>query len=145
MKPSKTRLTHTLHVEAGEAGVDCWGVHIRPYPTPSKRGATTSITPRRAARARHQRPSGAVVRRHRMAPQARLRAAWKPVRRGWRPDYATLGRHAPFEPRAAQLRPHLRAWSRCRHPSTPLKWGSQQYWRGEAGQWPVKPRAQGKR
>ena len=49
MKPSKTRITHTLHGEAGGAGFDFLGFNIRQYPTKAKRGDKTIITPSRRA------------------------------------------------------------------------------------------------
>jgi RNA-directed DNA polymerase len=145
LKPSKTRITHTLHGEEGEAGVDFLGFNIRQYPTKSERGYKTSIKPSREAMARHQRQIGAVVRRHRMVPQARLIAALNPVIRGWSHYYSTVCSHETFEQMDEQLRQQLRSWSRLRHPSKTLKWGYQKYWRREEGQWHFKPRAHGKR
>jgi RNA-directed DNA polymerase len=144
-KPSKTRITHTLPVEEGEAGFDFLGFNMRQYPTQSKRGDQTIIQPSREAMARHQRQIRAVVRRHRMAPQARLMAALNPVIRGWSHYFSTVCSHETFEPRDEQRRPQLRSWIRLRPPSQTLNWGYQPYWRGEAGQWHVKPRAPGKR
>jgi len=66
LKPSKTRITHTLHVEAGVAGFDLLGFNIRQYPTKAKRGYKTIITPSRQAVAQHKRQIAEVVRRHRM-------------------------------------------------------------------------------
>ena len=83
LKPSKTRITHTLQVEEGEAGFDFLGFNIRQYPMQSKRGYKTIIKPSREAMARHQRHLRAVVRRHRMDTQARLIEALNPVIRGW--------------------------------------------------------------
>jgi RNA-directed DNA polymerase len=97
LKPSKTRITHTLHVEEGEAGFDFLGFNIRQYPTKSKCGYKTIIKPSREARARHQRQIGAVVHRHRRAPQARLIEALNPVIRGWSHDYSTVCSHETFE------------------------------------------------
>jgi RNA-directed DNA polymerase len=143
--PRNTRLTPTRHVEAGEAGGDFWGDHMRHYPTQSTRGDTTIITPSREAMARHPRQIGAVVRRQRRVRQARLLAALQPVLRGWRHDDSPVGSHETGAPRDAQRRQQLRSWSRLRHPRKPLPWGDQQYWRGEAGPWHGKPRAPGQR
>src|SRR5262245_11025621 len=91
--PSKTRLPHPLHVEEGEGGCACLGFTMRPYPTQSQRGDKTLIQPSREAMARHQRQLGAVVRRQRMDPQARLMEAWTPMLRGWSHDCATIWSH----------------------------------------------------
>ena len=58
LKPRKTRLTHTLRAEEGEAGFDFLGFNIRQYPTKSTRGYKTIIKPSREAMARHQRQIG---------------------------------------------------------------------------------------
>jgi RNA-directed DNA polymerase len=145
VKPSKTRLTHTLRVEEGEAGFDFLGFNIRQYPTKSKRGYKTIIKPSRAAMARHQRQIGAVVRRHRMDTQARLIEALNPVIRGWSHYFSTVCSHETFEQMDEQLRQQLRSWIRLRHPNKTLKWGYQKYWRCEEGQRHFKPQACGKR
>lgn len=145
LKPSKTRITHTLQVEEGEAGFDFLGFNIRQYPTQSKRGYKTIIKPSREAMARHQRQIGAVVRRHRMDTQARLIEALNPVIRGWSHYFSTVCSHETFEQMDEQLRQQLRSWIRLRHPNKTLKWGYQKYWRCEEGQRHFKPRARGKR
>ena len=145
MKPRKTRITHTLPVAGGDAGFDCLGFHLRPYPPTSTRGDKPIIKPSREARARHQRPIGAVVRRPRMNAPARLIAALHPVSRGWSPGVSTVCRHETCEPRDEPRRQHLRSWSRCRQPTKSLTWGDPQSWRDEDGQRHVMPRARGKR
>jgi RNA-directed DNA polymerase len=145
LKPSKTRITHTLQVEEGEAGFDFLGFNIRQYPTKSKRGDKTIIKPSREARARHQRQIGAVVRRHRRATPARLMEALNPVIRGWSHYFSTVCSHETFEQLDEQLRQQRRSWIRLRHPNKSLKWGDQKYWRCEDGQRNFRPRARGKR
>jgi RNA-directed DNA polymerase len=144
-QPRNPRLTQTLHVEAGEAGVDSLGFNMRQDPTQAQRGYKPSSKPSREALARHQRQSGAVVRRPRMAPQARLIAALHPVIGGWSHYSSAVCSQETFAQRDAQLRHQRRSWSRLRHPSKTLPWGDQQYGRGEAGQWHFKPRAYGRR
>jgi RNA-directed DNA polymerase len=144
-QPSKTRITHTWHVEGGEAGVAFLGFNMRQYPTKSKRGYKTLINPSREAMARHQRQMGAGVRRHRMDAQERLMAALNPVLRGWSHDCSTVCSHETFAPMDEQRRQQLRSWIRVRHPTKRLKWGDQQYWRCEDGQRNFMPRARGTR
>jgi len=143
--PRTPRLTHPVPGEPGAAGCDVRGVNRRQAPTTSTRGDTTLITPSREARARQQRPLGAVGRRPRRAPQARGLAAWPPVLRGGRHACFTVGSHETFAPRDAQLRPQRRAWIRRRQPHKPLNGGDQPDWRGEAGPRPVTPPARGTR
>jgi RNA-directed DNA polymerase len=144
-KPSTTRITHTLQVEEGEAGFDLLGFNMRQYPTKSKRGDKAIIKPSREAMARHQRPIGAVVHRHRMDVQGRLIEALNPVIRGWSHYFATVCSHETFEQMDEQRRQQLRSWIRFRHPNKSLKWGYQQYWRYEDGHRHFGPRARGKR
>jgi RNA-directed DNA polymerase len=145
LKPSKTRITHTLQVEEGEAGVDFLGFNIRQYPAKAKRGYKTIIKPSREAMARHQRQIGAVVHRHRMDAQGRLIEALNPVIRGWSHYFSTVCSHETFEQMDEQLRQQLRSWIRFRHPNKSLKWGDQKYWRYENGPRHFGPRACGKR
>jgi RNA-directed DNA polymerase len=145
LKPSQTRITHRLQVEAGEAGFDFLGFNIRQYPTQSKRGYKTIIKPSREAMARHQRQLRAVVHRHRMDTQGRLIEALNPVIRGWSHYFSTVCSHETFEQRDEPLRQQRRSWSRFRHPNQSLKWGDQKSWRHEDGQWNFQPRAGGKR
>jgi len=143
--PRKPRLTHTLPVEEGEAGVDSRGCNIRQDPRQSTRGDKPISNPSREAMARHQRQLRAVVHRHRLDTQGRLIEAFTPVSRGWSHDCSTLCRDETFEPRDAQRRQQLRSWIRCRQPPKRLKWGSQKDGRPEEGQWNCRPRAGGKR
>jgi len=145
LKPSKTRITHTLQVEEGETGFDFLGFNMRQYPTKSKRGYKTIIKPSREAMARHQRQRGAVARRHRRDAQERFIEALNPVIRGWSHYFSTVCSHETFEQMDEQLRQQLRSWIRLRHPNKTLKWGDQKYWRCEEGQWNFRPRAHGKR
>jgi RNA-directed DNA polymerase len=145
LTPPTTRLPHTLQVEAGEAGCDCLGCHMRPYPTTSTRGDTTIIPPSREAMARHQRQRRAGVRRPRMDPQARVSEAVNPGIRGGSPDGSTGGRHATCAQRDEPRRPQRRSWIRCRHPPKRRKGGDPQDWGGEDGRRNGRPRAWGQR
>jgi RNA-directed DNA polymerase len=133
LKPSQTRITHTLHVEAGVAGFDFLGFNIRQYPTKAKRGYKTIITPSRQAVAQHKRQIAEVVRRHRMDRQGRLIEALNPVIRGWSNYFSTVCSRETFEEVDEELRHQLRSWSRFRHPNKPRTWAYQQYWR-QAGE-----------
>lgn len=145
LKPSKTRITHTLRAEEGEAGYDFLGFNIRQYPTKTTRGYKTIIKPSREAMARHQRQIVGIVRRHRMAPQARLIEALNPVIRGWSHYFSTVCSHEAYEQLDEQLGQQLRSWSRFRHPQKSLKWGAQKYWRCTNGRRHFMPRVHGKR
>ena len=132
LKPSKTRITHTLTIREGEAGFDFLGFRIRQYPVKSARGYKTIIKPNRQAKAQHQRQLVEVVRRHRMESQGRFIEAVNPVIRGWSNYFSTVCSKETFEDLDWELRQQLRAWIRFRHPRKSLKWSYQKYWRRQA-------------
>ena len=96
LKPSKTRIAHTLNPEKsenGKAGFDFLGYHIRQYPVSrhksNKNGAgqilgfTTLISPSKQACKKHQEKIRSIFRKHKYSPQARLIQELNPVVRGW--------------------------------------------------------------
>ena len=144
-KPSKTRITHTLKGEEGMAGCDFLGFHLRQYPTKSKRGYKTIITPSRRAMAQPQRQIIESVRRHRTEGQARLIAVLNPMIRGWSNYFSTVCSKETFAQMDEAWRQQLRAWIRVRHPNKHRRWGQQRYWRREDGRLHFTPRGGGRR
>ncbi len=81
-KPSKTRITHTLHEHQGQVGFDFLGCTIRQFPVGHTRtgrttsgqplGFTTRITPSKEAITRHTADLGTVIRHHRTVSQEEL-------------------------------------------------------------------------
>ncbi|BAZ68415.1 reverse transcriptase homolog (plasmid) [Fischerella sp. NIES-4106] len=100
LKPSKTRLTHTLNPklsEDGVAGFDFLGHHIQQYPSGKYRsnrgtdgrilGFTTLITPSSKQCKAHQQEIGRIIKKHRSSPQAALIKDLNPIIRGWTSYY----------------------------------------------------------
>ena len=96
LKPSKTRIAHTLDPESSEdgiAGFDFLGYNIRQFPAGkyvsprnSKKdvvGFNTFITPSKDACKKHQSRIKEVIRKHKNSSQARLISELNPVIRGW--------------------------------------------------------------
>ena len=96
LKPSKTRIAHTLNKlasEDGKAGFDFLGYHIQQYPAgkyvSSKRGNgeilgfKTLITPTKQATKEHQRNIKRIIRENKSTSQAQLIQELNPVIRGW--------------------------------------------------------------
>jgi len=96
LKPSKTRITHTLIPELsedGKAGFDFLGYNIRQFPAGkyvSSRnryigalGFNTFIIPSKDACKRHQARIREIIRKHKNSPQAQLIIELNPVIRGW--------------------------------------------------------------
>jgi RNA-directed DNA polymerase len=93
LKPSKTRLTHTLAMGPEQPGGDVLGFPIQPYPagktTSGKdcrgrlHGFTTHITPSPTALQKHVDALRKTIARHKHAEQERLMQALNPQIRGW--------------------------------------------------------------
>ncbi len=96
LKPSKTRITHTLIPEEsqdGTAGFDFLGYNIRQFPAgkyvSAKNGNrdvlgfNTFITPSRTSCKEHQEKIKGIIRKHKSSPQAKLIMELNPIIRGW--------------------------------------------------------------
>jgi RNA-directed DNA polymerase len=96
LKPSKTRIAHTLYPELSEdktAGFDFLGYNIRQYPAGkyiSARktngnilGFKTIINPSQESCKKHQENIRKVVKKHKHSPQALLIKELNPIIRGW--------------------------------------------------------------
>jgi RNA-directed DNA polymerase len=89
LKPSKTRITHTLE---GDAGFEFLGFQVRQHPVGRRHSGTnrygkplgfkTLIKPSKTAIKRHLVEVKRLVRAHRAGPQEGLIAALNPVIRG---------------------------------------------------------------
>ncbi|MDJ0648395.1 MAG: group II intron maturase-specific domain-containing protein [Xenococcaceae cyanobacterium MO_188.B19] len=143
LKPSKTRITHTLNPELSEdglAGFDFLGHHIQQFPVgkhncaiePQNKkplGFRTLITPSKDACKNHQLELKRVVRKHKYSHQARLINELNPIIRGWTNYYQfsdaqsvgelTRQDHLLFE--------KLRAWGRHKCKGK-LKKAYEKYW-----------------
>ncbi len=109
LKPSKTRIAHTLYPELsedGRAGFDFLGHHIQQYSAGKYRsnrdsqgrllGYITLITPSKKAIKAHLQQVRRIIKIHRTSPQAALIKDLNPVIRGWtsyffNSDAATVG------------------------------------------------------
>lgn len=96
LKPSKTRIAHTLNPELSEdgiAGLDFLGYNIRQFPAGKYNSARngnrdilgfyTLITPSKESCKRHQESIRNIIRKHKNSPQALLIKELNPVIRGW--------------------------------------------------------------
>ena len=102
LKPSKTRIAHTLiseQSEDGQAGFDFLGYHIRQFrvgkykssihpSTREKLDFRTLITPSKSACKRHQQKIGDVLKKHKYSHQAKLIVELNPIIRGWTNYYS---------------------------------------------------------
>jgi RNA-directed DNA polymerase len=134
LKPSKTRITHTLNSEAGEAGFDFLGFTIRQYPVRKTRlGFKTIITPSKKAIKRHGLQMREVIIHHKTAQQAHLIMALGPVIGGWSHYYSRVCSTRTYSKVDRTLFHQLRAWIKGRHPKQSRQWATAKYWKREGG------------
>ncbi len=147
LKPSKTRITHTLQHDHEEVGFDFLGFHIQQFPvgkthagktsgrTPQRLTFKTLITPSQAAMQRHQAAIARCIQRHRAAPQAALIHHLNPIIRGWTNYYATVTSSATYSKMGHLTYLKLRAWAQRRHPNKSRSWIAEKYWHRNSGTW----------
>jgi len=147
LKPSKTRIGHTLREHNGQAGFDFLGFTIRQHPMGKYRtgrdtrgrplGFKTLTKPSKAKVALHQRRLTAMIRRHRAAPQEALIRHLNPVIRGWCNYYRSAASSQTFHRARHLLFQSLYRWARRRHPDKGQRWIVRKYWR--LPQWTFAP------
>ena len=149
LKPSKTRITHTLRGDEGNAGLDFLGMTIRHHPvgkahaarcgnqwgTRRALGFKTIITPSKDAVARHLETLAEVIVRHQPAPQAALIDHLNPIIRGWTSYYSTVSAKRTFSTLSYLTYRKLRRWAERRHPRKGGPWISSRYWHPDKGPW----------
>lgn len=130
LKPSKTRIAHTLipeQSEDGKAGFDFLGYHIQQYrvskykssvnpTTKQKLGFRTLIIPSKEACKKHQQRIKEVITKHKYSHQAKLITELNPIIRGWMNYYSFSDGQTTgiFTKQDNLLFQKLRAWGRHR-------------------------------
>jgi RNA-directed DNA polymerase len=132
LKPSKTRLTHTLkRYEQEEPGFDFLGFTIQQFPVGkyhSKQGFKTIITPSKQKQKVHYDQIARVIEAHKAAPQAALISHLNPIIRGWANYYATVVSKVAYSDIDNLMYQKLRAWAKRRHLNKNEEWVSKRYW-----------------
>ena len=139
LKPSKTRLAHTLlEVEGQKPGFDFLGFNIRQYPkgkyhtgknTKGERlGFKTIITPSREKVKAHYDHLAHVIDAYKAAPQAALIKQLNPIIRGWANYYATVISKEIYASLDDLVYQKLTSWAKFRHPKKSKTWVSKKYW-----------------
>jgi RNA-directed DNA polymerase len=150
LKPSKTRITHTLEAVDGKPGFDFLGFTIRLFPCGKSqavrdfRGKPTTfspaIKPSKTSVQRHLQALREVIDRHRGSSQIALIAALNPIIRGWCNYHAIGVISRTFSGIGHRLFRMLFAWARRRHPQKRKRWVFHKYWqRNEGGAWEFCP------
>jgi RNA-directed DNA polymerase len=145
LKPSKTRVTHTLTPYNGNIGFDFLGFNIRQLQTGkthtgkdirgNRLGFKTIIKPSKDAIRRHSQSLQDTIRQHKGVPQAALITHLNPVIRGWTQYYATVASSKTFSKMSYMTFMKLKRWAKRRHTNQSWQKVASKYWRLETGHW----------
>jgi RNA-directed DNA polymerase len=145
LKPSKTRITHTLYQHDGFVGFDFLGFNIRQYKAGTNRsgrlsnskllGFKTLIKPSQEAVERHYQVIERIIEDHRQVTQAQLIEKLNRVIPGWTRYYSTVVSKDTFSRLKNLMFIKLWRWAKRRHPLKPHKWVARKYWPTETGKW----------
>jgi RNA-directed DNA polymerase len=124
LKPSKTRISHTLTPYEGNVGFDFLGFNIRQHPVGKhqsgcngagqKLGFKTIIKPSKKKTALHLETIGNIIDSYKGAPQEALIRGLNSVIRGWCNYYSTVSSKKTFSYCKNIVWSQLRAWARYR-------------------------------
>ncbi len=124
LKPSKTKITHTLNKIDGNVGFEFLGFHIQQHTVGNYRSAknphgtllgfNTLITPSKTKIKTHLVKIAEVIDTHKTAPQAALISKLNPIIRGWSNYYSTVVSKETFNKVDHLTYDKLRAWARTR-------------------------------
>ena len=124
LKPSKTRISHTLTPHEGSVGFDFLGFNVRQHPvgkhqsgyngSGKKLGFKTIIKPSKQKIATHLKTIGSIIKSHKSAPQTALISRLNPIIRGWCNYYSTVSSKKTFGNCKNIVWSQLRAWARYR-------------------------------
>jgi len=156
LKPSKTRISHTLNEYEGHIGFDFLGFTVRQFPVGKYHsgkssngkllGYKTIITPSKTKLKAHMRQIGKLIDGHKSVPQSDLIAHLNPVIRGWTSYYSGAVSKRIFNKADQTLFSQLKAWAQHRHPNKSIRWSVSKYWQTVGlDNWVFKPRNQGQR
>jgi len=144
LKPSKTRLAHTLYKHEGQdAGFNFLGFNIRQYPVGKYNtgyngngkplGFKTLIKPSNQKVKIHYDSISEVISQHKTAPQAALIARLNPAIRGWANYYRTVVSKESYSELDHKVYWKLKSWAQRRHPNKSGKWVKAKYWQTIGG------------
>ncbi len=151
LKPSKTRITHTLSEK--EPGFDFLGFNIRQHRvgkyTSGKvkgklLGFKTLITPSKESQKRHYRKVSEVINKSKAVPQAALIKRLNPIIRGWCNYFSTVVSQKGFEKLWRLVLWKLLKWGLKRHRNKGRKWIKTRYFHRVGGDnWTYATKADG--
>jgi len=136
LKPSKTKLTHTLNEYNGNVGFEFLGFHVQQHKVGNYRSANSSkgiplgfktlITPSKPKVKAHLAKIEEVIDNHNHSPQYALIKRLNLIIRGWSNYYSTVVSKETFSRLDSLIYDKLRAWARRRGKGSINK---DKYWR----------------
>ncbi|WP_212593027.1 group II intron reverse transcriptase/maturase [Spirosoma agri] len=138
LKPSKTRVTHTLQAYEGSIGFDFLGFTIRQFSKQTDQGTgklrfTTLIKPAQESAKRHYKRIDQLIDRHKSNSQVALINELNPVIRGWSTYYSRVVSKEHFTKLDHLIVRKLKTWAKRRHPTKSTHWIYAKYWQMEKG------------
>jgi RNA-directed DNA polymerase len=138
LKPSKTKITHTLNKHNEETGFNFLGFNIRQYPQGKnqcgcntqreKLGFVTLITPSKEKVKTHIQKLADTIAKNKSSPQVALIKEVNPIIRGWSNYYSPVVSKETYSYCDNILYYQLRRWGKRRHPNKSQKWVHKKYW-----------------
>jgi RNA-directed DNA polymerase len=139
LKPSKTRICHTLNKYEGETpGFDFLGFNVRQFPVNDGMSARSSngeilgfqtiIQPSKNAIKRHYKEIADIIDSHKAAPQKALIARINPIIEGWRNYYSSACSTNAFRILNHMIYKKLMVWAKSRHYNKGTEWVVDKYW-----------------
>jgi RNA-directed DNA polymerase len=145
LKPSKTRIVHTLHEHNGQAGFDFLGFNVRQFRVGKHRsgkqsngkplGFKTIIQPSKEACARHYQKIRHLVETNLFLPQEQLIGKLNSLIRGWTRYYSTVSSQSAFNRLVHLTFYRLWRWAKRRHQHQSGSWIARKYWHRDNGSW----------
>jgi RNA-directed DNA polymerase len=140
LKPSKTRLAHTLNQHGQEKpGFNFLGFNIRQFPVGKYQtgkntkgkplGFKTIITPSEEKQRVHYNQIASIIDSHRAVSQRILITNLNPIIKGWANYYATVVSKVTYKYLDSLVYQKLWTWAKRRHPRKNKGWVVKKYWR----------------
>ncbi len=144
LKPSKTRITHTLYeLDGKKPGFDFLGFNIRQYKVGKYRtgkssngkplGFKTIIIPSKESQKNHYKQIAEVIDRHWGQPQVALIKNLNPIIRGWCNYFRSVCSSKAFSRMDYLIFWKLFKWAKHRHHNKGRKWIADKYWQSISG------------
>ncbi|MBW4480140.1 MAG: group II intron reverse transcriptase/maturase [Tolypothrix brevis GSE-NOS-MK-07-07A] len=155
LKPSKTRLAHTLiEYEGMKPGFNFLGFNIRQFPVGKYQsgkntngkllGFKTIITPSKEKKKVHYEKITRIIDAHKSAPQEALIKNLNPIIRGWANFYARVVSKLAYSELDKLIYQKLNTWAKRRHPKKSGGWVAKRYWHTMKGEnWVFATRKEG--